>query len=487
VSLSSLPESTVEIPSAEELNLSLEQLTVQTRFQEADPRRQLERLRILENRYGQWWSNRGDVAERFGDAFASTGALDSGIQWYERALSASGGRPSFRAAEQLANLQCRVAVEILERIENGSPEPRPPSDLVLTSPHSPAHGTTAAVPPKPLERAHELIAEAIALLESLWRIGPTVERGSLLGAAYKRKALVEAAAKNVTAERSALEKMHAHYLRAEELAVERQPADVFYPAANRMAAEVVLNAAREEWSGFPGREVAAMMQALASRPPDFWSLVGQIELRVYQAAATRDLGAAQPVLGRAYEDLFARVKTTAWWRSVYDQMRFVLTRYADAVRDPAERRAALAILEKLVSFCGWKSASDVSGVPVVFIASTPDDTDLANQLAVGLRAVGDRGVIAPEAIDTATACVVILSKATDRPSPNVSRQWSAILERKWNDPQFLVFVVTRHARAVRPAFLSGLRTTEMHAADRASSTATTIARRIHRSLTKEQR
>ena len=36
----------------------------------------------------------------------------------ERALSTSGGRPSFRAAEQLANLRCRAAVDILARIGN---------------------------------------------------------------------------------------------------------------------------------------------------------------------------------------------------------------------------------------------------------------------------------------------------------------------------------------------------------------------------------
>jgi tetratricopeptide (TPR) repeat protein len=491
--LPSPPEPAAELSSAEELNLSLEQLTVEIRFHEADRARQLQRLRIIESQYGQRWFNRGDVAERFGDAFAAIGALDSAMQWYERALSTSGGRPSFRAAEQLANLRCRVAVEILARIETESPRPPPASDVVLTSPppapQVPAHVATASIPPKPLERARELIGEAIALLENLWRIAPTVERDSLLGAAYKRLALVEAAAKNGTAETSAIEKMHAHYLGAEKMAAAQRPADVFYPAANRMAAELVLNAARQKWSGFDGREVAAVMQALASRPPDFWSEVGQIEMRVYQAAAKRELAAAQPALERAYEDLFARAKNTAWWRSAYDQMRFVLPRYADAVRVPAERRAAAAILEKLGSLCGWKPAGDGSGVPAgdVFIACAPDDNDLAEQLAARLRGFGNRAVTLPDAIDAAEGFVVILSSATNRPSPKLSRQWSAILERKWADPQFPLFVVTRHRRAVRPAFLGGLRTTEIHAGARGLSTTTTIAKRIHRSLMKEQR
>ena len=321
--------------------------------------------------------------------------------------------------------------------------PPPPSDVVLTSPppepHSTAHGTTAPTP-KPLERPRELIYEAVALLENLWRIAPTVERGSLLGAAYKRLALVEAAVKNGTAERSALEKMHAHYLRAEKMAVERQPADIFYPAANRMAAELVLNAARQKWSGFNGREVAVVIQALASRPPDFWSEAGQIELRVYQAAAKRELAAAQPALERAYEDLFARAKNTAWWRSGTTRCASCCraTRMPSAPRRNAVRHSRSS--RSSFRSVGGNLPLYGSGVRVgdVFIACAPDDTDLAEQLAARLRVAGDRPVTGPDAIDAAAACVVIRSKATDRPLPKLSRQWSAILERKWNDPQFPV-------------------------------------------------
>ena len=50
--------------------------------------------------------------------------------------------------------------------------------------------------------AHGEIADAMALLDTLLAVGPTVERESLYGSAYKRLAMIEAAAKQHATRRS---------------------------------------------------------------------------------------------------------------------------------------------------------------------------------------------------------------------------------------------------------------------------------------------
>ena len=174
------------------------------------------------------------------------------------------------------------------------------------------------------------------------------------------------------------------------------------------------------------------------------------------------------------------------WRSVYDQAHFVLTRYA-AAAGSVERQAADRILEKLAALARVQPASDDGGrTGGILIAASPADRDLADLIAAKLPAHGHRALSAQEAIDTAEACVVILSKATARPTPRLSREWSAILEKKWNDAGFPLFVVTRHARAVRPAFLSGLDTSEIRAAAGKPSIAATVARRVGAALSTER-
>ena len=135
-----------EIASASELGLMLERLTVEAKFRGVNPAVQLSRLERLAGGPAQRWAGDGDVAERFGTAFAAAGAIEPAIEWYERALAAAPGTASFRAAEQLANLRCRLAAAIV-----------------------------AAGSPDAINRARGLIESAIKLLEVLESIAVTVE------------------------------------------------------------------------------------------------------------------------------------------------------------------------------------------------------------------------------------------------------------------------------------------------------------------------
>lgn len=61
---------------------------------------------------------------------------------------------------------------------------------------------------------------------------------------------------------------------------------------NRLAAELVLNAGRPGWKGLDAADVKVIRTSLADKvrdDPDFWSVISQTELRVYEAIAQGNL------------------------------------------------------------------------------------------------------------------------------------------------------------------------------------------------------
>jgi hypothetical protein len=56
------------------------------------------------------------------------------------------------------------------------------------------------------------------------------------------------------------------------------------------------------------------------------------------------------VLESAFEDLYARASSPTAWASVYDNARFVLTRYIAHTDKRDEKAAAQAVLKKLRSY-----------------------------------------------------------------------------------------------------------------------------------------
>ncbi len=95
--------------------LALERIVVQTRFQGADVVKQLNNLTHLEKLFGSKWGKSGAVAELFGEAFVEAGDVETGMQWYERAVTAPDGKASMKAAEQLANVRGRLGWEIVDK------------------------------------------------------------------------------------------------------------------------------------------------------------------------------------------------------------------------------------------------------------------------------------------------------------------------------------------------------------------------------------
>ncbi len=315
------------ISSAPALALALESLAIKSRYQKASRETQRPKIRHLEERFAPLWGGMGAVAESFGLAWAETKATAEAIDWYRKALAANDGSASIKAAEQLGNLRARLALEVVQR----------------------AHKQDGGASRAQLEQARSEIKAALATLEGLTQLQPSIERQNLCGSAWKRLALVEAIAKRPSEERTAISNMKAAYARAEALARETNFAALFYPALNRMAAELIVDAGKPGWTKFDSATLDDVRESLTLRArddPDFWSFVGIIELRAYQAMAEQRLAAARPGIELELDELFTRVSAASMWSSVLDQASFVLTKYA-ARAAGAEGRAASELLAKL--------------------------------------------------------------------------------------------------------------------------------------------
>ena len=168
-------------------------------------------------------------------------------------------------------------------------------------------------------RARDEIAAALHMLEQAAALHSTIERESLCGSAWKRLAMLEAAARRPKDEAKAVQKMKIHYGRAEALARAENDPQLFYPALNRMAAELVVDAGKPRWRKFDSAAVddaRASLVAKARDDPDFWSVVGLTELRIYLAIADRKLAGELDVILGELDDLYARVSAPSEWSSV---------------------------------------------------------------------------------------------------------------------------------------------------------------------------
>jgi hypothetical protein len=211
-----------------------------------------------------------------------------------------------------------------------------------------ASATQAAI-----EAARSEMKAALALLERLADdVQPSVERQSLCGSAWKRVAMLEAVAGDARAELEAIASMRDRYAKAEELARESGDPELFYPALNCLAAELIVDGGSSDWAGFEAdrvRAVRASLEAKAHDDPDFWSVSGLADLRVYDAIARRELADARASIDDQYSDLQKRVRADWLWASVRDQIRFVLSKYA-ARAPERERNAGDALLTRLETF-----------------------------------------------------------------------------------------------------------------------------------------
>jgi CHAT domain/Lecithin:cholesterol acyltransferase len=313
------------ITSPIDLAHTLETLVVRSQFGGTWTAVQVEKIRHLEGRFAALWGGMGAVAEAFGMAYAAANAIDSAVDWYARAVACNDGSASMKASEQLGKLRVISAGRLLGE----------------------------GIDPARLAEARREIDIAIRDLGTLAQLHPTTERHCLCGAAWRRRALVDRRAGDLAATANAVGRMSESYRAAENLATVTQDPNLHYAVLNRMAAELVANSANPSWEGFDIRAVDSARRALQTRAasePDFWSLVGLIELEVYVALACRELPSTLGALFEGFEELHLRVANRWMWASVAEHVGFfVLSAFEDR-QDPAVAAAARSLRIRLESY-----------------------------------------------------------------------------------------------------------------------------------------
>lgn len=340
------------VVSAQALVLLLESLTNQAKFQDGDlEHREIgKQLQDLESRYDSLWGDKGEVARCFAKAWAVVKNPDRAIDWYERALQAEDGAASLESYEQLLNLRVKEAwrqvEEAWQTLEMGRRQPATDQEALSQA---------VVAFEQVVSRSRERITLAAMALEQLVAIGGTMERLNLCGSAQKRLAMLERKAGNKLAEDHALVAMGEWYGEAEAVAASRGLADGFYPGLNRVAAACVRHAGDPSWSGLDSLD--SLRQALSDKvrsDPDFWSVIGQVELALYQALASRSLKSQREAIQAGYANLHLRMQDPGQWGSAWDQLEFVLPIYIErlADADPAEADAAKGLLAQVKAYAG---------------------------------------------------------------------------------------------------------------------------------------
>jgi CHAT domain-containing protein/pimeloyl-ACP methyl ester carboxylesterase len=311
---SSIADPFASVASPVSLQLALENLAIGSEYTADKRETQLDRVRHLEIRFAPMWGSMGAIAEAFGLAYASLSEVDRAVEWYRAAADSDDGSASFKVAEQLGNLLVRRAEKSRD------------ADLAAAD-----------------------FAEGIERLERLVALKSTAERQSLLGAAYRRMSMVAWRAQRGPDASKALGSAIIHYREAEAIIRVSGAGNLYYPAKNCIGCE--LRSAFLEKSRFTldlerVNEVRKSLQAAAAQTPDFWSVVGQAELKLLEALAAGKLAASVASLAAKFAEHKARVLSTSKWDSVYSEALFVLEPYI-AVAAADEKRAAEALLKAL--------------------------------------------------------------------------------------------------------------------------------------------
>jgi hypothetical protein len=306
------------IASALSLILALEQIAVESEYQGKPPDVQAGRLRYLEATFGQY-RDRGDVAEAFGNSWSKSGRFAEAIGWYERARQAQDGTASLAAIEQLSNVRIRQAW-------NGIKDERARSSEAI-------------------DQARKDIQDAMTLLDTLRALSPTFERENIYGSGFKRLSMLEAAVNRDADEQKAIEQMLGHYGAAEKIARTTGVRPFFYPAMNRIAAQLAL---ADEVKPLDNDDITAVRGSMSSVPPDFWSVVGQTELDVFVSIAAGRLARDVDRLIEDFRKHHARVSNPRMWGSVFDNGTFVLSKYRKHSNED-EKAAADQLLGELES------------------------------------------------------------------------------------------------------------------------------------------
>jgi CHAT domain-containing protein/lecithin:cholesterol acyltransferase len=210
-----------------ELRVELYNLVQEAKVAEPkDEARLRHRLQELAATVGQGWTDSAGMCAALGLAYGELGLFGEAVRFYDRGRMLQPADATVESLEQLANLKVRWALDRVER-----------------------HGDPTAQKLDPMEKGfpiQELFDDAGNLLASLLTIQKTQERYALKGKLYKGKAMLLT---TKTEQRKALVEMKHCYAEGYNIGKAARRSDVYYPLANRLAAEIVLS-----WEQPTGRQ-----------------------------------------------------------------------------------------------------------------------------------------------------------------------------------------------------------------------------------------
>ncbi len=278
---------------------------------EVDSAREIAEMEAIEQTAAKWIDGDGGrLCEALGLGWAALGQYERAVERLDGALRAKDGAMTLKGLEQYANLKDRLAAELL-REKNASQADR--------------------------ERAGKLMTEALASIELLEQLSPSVERTSLRAGHYKRQAAAvrgdeRAAAlrKAATAYRMAYDQeLKAYgllnYVQLEEI---RRRVDEDASAAHEMYDQVD----------------AFLVAAYAASASDYWDAVSRADALLTVAIIRDEIPDKAETLIGCYTEAFDGGSTAAQRASTLDHLHDLADLHPDEVQSGAlsSIRTALA-------------------------------------------------------------------------------------------------------------------------------------------------
>ncbi len=300
-----------------ELIADLDNLTATARMGNGDKGRIDTILKRIPADQGTAWLDRAEVCTALGLAYGEFGQFEQAIAELDAAVAKEKADLPLRALEQRANFKARWASGLASDEKTGNK----------------------------WEQAVKLFGEARAELEKLLSIAPTSERHNLLASTHKRMAWVTSGQQRS----DALDAMALNYRKADELYRKHHPGKLdTYPLLNSRLAEVL----RGQDVDVPGvvaacREAGEYAQAMDTESPNFWNSITIPESRLIRALAEGVLAKHETEIVAAYRVAKGQRGSAREFRSVLDQIEFLLAVAQDNKKLRKQRPAIAEILARL--------------------------------------------------------------------------------------------------------------------------------------------
>jgi len=258
----------------------------------------------------------GRMLSAFANAWSELGDLGKAIELYRQAIQEENATASLKDIEQLANLEHRHATQLLRDKRR-------------------------------LKEAIEMLEESNKRIEWMMRIGPSVERLSLLGGNYKR--LARYAKDEEWAE--LLKKAEENYGKAERLALQRPGSEYYYAALNWAACHYLLDGhgrKKGEQEALDQRVITVIEESrkdAARREKTYWTRVTGPDTLLLEILVNDQLAGQEEQVINSYREVFRTGATQRERESTLDHMGFLIEMLKHSKRQ--ERKETAKALNKI--------------------------------------------------------------------------------------------------------------------------------------------